>query len=73
MKEWSEKDDRILKSLVLCDKQYNWKAIAAVLGVKIAEVVQRWQEGIYPKIKTTSKVGGALKWSFAEDSILIGY
>lgn len=32
-----------------------------------------WQQEIYPKLKSNSTVGGALKWSPEEDSIMMGY
>ena len=33
----------------------------------------RWQDHVYPQLRTNSKVGGALKWSAAEDCILLGF
>lgn len=32
----------------------------------------RWIKVVYPKIKNSLKIGGAVKWSSSEDSILYG-
>ena len=41
-------------------------------GISSDELKARWIKAIYPKIKNSLKIGGAVKWSTSEDSILYG-
>lgn len=59
--------------MIIDDKQFDWGVLSQALKRPEKEVKGRWQDHIYPKLRTTNKVGGALKWSAAEDCILLGF
>lgn len=71
IKKWTYEDDKILKKLVVQEHEFNWDSLAGQLGASRSQVVRRWQESIYPALKVSSKIAGALKWSAEEDLILI--
>jgi hypothetical protein len=39
--------------------------------VSIKEIQVRWVKIVFPKMRTTVKIGGAVKWCPNEDSILL--
>ena len=53
-------------------KIVSWKRLSEEFKVSTKEVKSRWCKIVYPRIKIENKIGGALKWSSEEDSILKG-
>jgi hypothetical protein len=49
----------------------NWDDLADALGFSKDEVQRRWKRDVYKKIKLDDKVGGFLKYSNEEDTVLV--
>ena len=67
---WSSEDEVRLKDYIAKYGMFSWEEIASKFSTDIDEVKNRWIKVVFPRIRNTHKIGGAVKWSASEDSIL---
>ena len=70
-KRWTGSDDEKLKNLVLNEGMTSWDELGKALNCNAEEIQKRWKKQIYRKIKLDDTVGGFLKYSNEEDTILV--
>lgn len=70
--EWTSEDDVRLKDLVVRHGVFQWEELAGKFSTDEEDAKNRWIKAVFPRIRNTHKIGGAVKWSASEDSILYG-